>query len=167
MAQRQSPEPLIVRMRVDGVAETLKAFRDLPKEASAELRQAALGLSRDLALKVQAAGLSEGRQASELAGTVKAKFDRTPSITVGGTKALGRNRTPAWRLLIGSEFGMEGQGGKGAGTRNFAPHGFAHRQSPQGIWIFPTVRAAEGEIAAGWSAAADEIVRKFTEGGEA
>lgn len=163
MAQRDAG--LDLRIRLDGAQETLKAFRALPKEASTELRDASLNLSRILAAKIADAGRAQGGQAALLAGTVKAKYDRVPAVKVGGTMGLGRHRTPAWRLLIGSEFGHGGQGGAGRGSRNFAPHGFPARHSPQGIWIFPTVRENEGEIGKAWLEVADEIVQRFTAGG--
>lgn len=162
MARRN--EGLQVRMQIDGVQETLKAFRALPKEANAELRRASLEISRLLAQRIAAAGRREGGQAALLAGTAKAKYDRAPAVKVGGAKAVGRHGTPAWQLLIGSEFGHGGQGGKGEGSRDFAPHGFERRQSPEGIWIFPTVRRNESDIAVRWQQAADLIVRKFGEG---
>ncbi len=156
-----NPPPLQIRIRLDGANEALRAFRALPKEASKEIRDASLALSRQLAQDIALEGRHQGAQAALLAGTVKAKFDRVPAVTAGGLGAVGRNGTPAARLLIGSEFGHSGQGGKGKGSRDFAPHGFEPRHSPQGIWIFPTVRREEASIGRAWLQAADEIVRRF------
>lgn len=144
-------------VRIDGAQTTLKAFRDLPKEASDELRDAAQGLSEKMAGWVRAAGQAEGRQASLLVGTVKAKRDRLPYMVVGGTKRIGHawpggGRAPAFALLFGSEFGS----GRG--------HGFLPHRGKVGYWIFPTIEAHEGEIAREWGKAADEVLDRFSSG---
>ncbi len=157
-------EGLSVGVGSSGVRETLGAFRDLPKDATKELRKAALELSRELARYIAAAGTAEGGQAAALAPTVKAKFDRIPAVVIGGAKPVGRNRSPATDLVIGSEFGHAGQGGRGKGTRDYAPHGFRPRNAT-GLWIFPTLVQHRGDIAARWQAAAEAIVEQFSEGG--
>jgi hypothetical protein len=156
-----SPENLALKIQIDGMRETLAAISKLEKDASKELRKETLQLSRLLSRRIRAAGNQRGGQAAALAPTVKARFDRVPSVIVGGKGAVGRHRTSARDLLIGSEFGHSGQGGKGIGTRNFAPHGFRHRNSPRGWWIYPTVAANQDEIARTWQSIADRIVTKF------
>lgn len=152
------PPPFRLDVRVDGAQQTLAAFRALPKEASDELRTAATDLSTLLAGRIAAAGQSEGRQAAKLAQTVKPKRDRVPALTVGGTKKLFRGRKDgksreAFRALFGSEFGSN------------RGHGFKPHVGKGSYWIWKTVEANQSEIAAGWTAAADGIVAKFTEGG--
>lgn len=144
-------------MRIDGAQATLAAFRDLPKEASDELREKSLELSDLMARWLQGAGSAEGRQAALLAGTVKAKRDRLPYVMVGGTKRIGRawpgaGRAPAYQLLFGSEFGSS------------RGHGFKPHRGRAGYWIFPTVEAEESTISRKWNEAADEVVAKFTSG---
>lgn len=146
-----------IDMRVDGARETLAAFKDLPKEASAELRKAALDLADMLAQRVKAAGAAEGRQAALLVGTVKPRRDRIPSITVGGTTAVGRSwpkrgRGKAFELLFGSEYGGRG-------------HGFKPHRGRFGYWINPTVEAEQDAVGREWLAAADRIIAAFTNGG--
>jgi hypothetical protein len=150
-------ESIGIDMRVEGARETLEAFKALPKEANNRLREAALRLSELLAARVRTAGAAEGRQAALLVTTVKAKRDRIPSITVGGTKALGRawpkrGRAKAFELLFGSEFGAS------------TGHGFKPHRGQQGYWIFPTVEASQAEIGREWLKAADDIVLAFVEG---
>lgn len=152
----QRRESISVDMRVEGARETLEAFQALPKEASQQLREAALTLAELLAQRVASAGRAEGRQAALLADTVKAKRDRIPSIVVGGTKPLGhawpkRGRGKAFELLFGSEFGAKG-------------HGFKPHRGAQGYWIFPTVEASQAEIGREWLKAADDIILAFVEG---
>lgn len=155
------PNSLAIRMRLEGADDVLRAIKGLPKEATRELRQASLELSKGLARDIAQAGRRRGGQAALIAGTAKAKFDRVPAVKVGGSAKRGRNRTPASDLLIGSEFGHSGQGGRGPGSRNYAPHGFGRRASPNGLWIYPTVRRREADISAAWLKAADAVIAKF------
>lgn len=145
-------DSLTITLRVDGIRETLAAFKKLPKDASDALRDRTKELSRDLATAVQASARVEGRQAAALASTVKARRDRVPVIVAGGTKRLGRNRKPAYKLLFGSEFGANR-------LRQYKPH--LGRGS---YWFFRTVEDEQVTIAAAWGKAADDIVRAFGEG---
>lgn len=152
-----SRDSFVIGVRVDGAQQTLTAFRALPKEASDELRAAALDLSTLLAQRVAAAGTAEGRQAAKLAQTVKPKRDRIPAFTVGGTKKLFRGRKDgtgmeAFRALFGSEFGGRG-------------HGFKPHTGKGSYWIWTTVEANQAHIAEEWRGAADAIADRFTDGG--
>lgn len=163
-AQRR---PLDLTIRIDGARSTIAAFRELPKEASDELRDKALELSELMAGWVRAAGRAEGAQAALLAGTVKAKRDRLPYVLVGGSKRIGHRwpgagKAQAFALLFGSEFGAGGAGGRGKGSGDFSPHGFKPHSGRAGRWIFPTVETHSQQIAAKWQEAADEIVERFT-----
>lgn len=159
-------QALTITLRVDGIRETLAALRKLPKDASAELRKASLEISRSVAEKAKAAGQREGRQAAAVAKTVRAQRDRVPAVVAGGTKRIGRHKTPAFRLLFASEFGQNRRTGwyaarryAGSAGRQYRPH-----QGRQGIWFFPTVEAEQADIARRWQAAADEVIEKFGEG---
>lgn len=142
---------LDIGIRIEGVRETLRAFNGLPKEASNELRDAALDLAGLMATSVKAAGAREGSQAALVATTVKATRDRVPVVQAGGTKRLGSRRAPAWKLLFGAEFG----------SNRYTQFPRRH-QGSAGIWIFPTIEAESSAIARRWEQAADRIVRAFT-----
>lgn len=144
---------LTVKIHIDGLQQTLRAFSKLPKDASNELRLEALELSKMIASKAADAGRAEGRQAALVAGTVKAARDRVPVVVAGGRKRLGRNREPAYKLLFGSEFGA-------TRLKQYKPH--VGRGS---YWFFKTVDDNREEIADAWNDAAERIVRKFGEGG--
>lgn len=157
MAPPANP-PMRIDMRVEGGRALLAGFRALPKEASAELRESALRLSTLLAQRVAAAGQAEGGQAAVLAQTVKARKDRIPSFTVGGTKRLFHGKKDgsqkeAFRGLFGSEFGSN------------RGHGFKPHRGAQGYWIWPTVIQNQAEIAAEWKAAAQRITDKYNSRG--
>ncbi|MEV0726004.1 hypothetical protein AB0I37_24900 [Micromonospora purpureochromogenes] len=157
---------LTFTLRIDGARETLAALRKLPKDANNELRQASLAISRAVAEKAKAAGAREGGQAAAVARTVRAQRDRVPAVVAGGTRRLGRHKTPAFNLLFASEFGQNRRTGwyaapkyAGSAGRQYRPH-----RGRQGIWFFPTVEAEQADIARRWQQAADEVIEKFGEG---
>ena len=140
---------LTITLRVDGIRETLDAFRALPKDASNELRDAAMDISRDVATAASSSGRAEGRQAALVATTVKARRDRVPVIVAGGTRKLGRNRVPAYKLLFGSEFGS-------SRLRQYRPH-----VGKGSYWFFKAVEDQQAATAKRWGEAADRIILKF------
>ena len=144
---------LVVTVQVDGARETLAAFRALPKDANNELRDASLKLATVLAGRAQTSARAEGRQGRILAPTVKARRDRLPVIEAGGTKRIGRNRKPAWKLLFGSEFGSNR-------LRQFKPH-----LGSGSYWFFRTIEDNQAYTDQEWRRAADAVIRAFSAGG--
>lgn len=140
---------LTVKVRIDGLRETIAALSRLPKDANDEIRAAATALAKDMATAAAAAGRLEGRQAALVAVTVKAGRDRVPVVNAGGTRRLGSNRAPAYKLLFGSEFGANFY-------KQFKPH-----VGSGSYWFFQTIDDQQAEISAAWLAAADEIIEKF------
>ena len=100
------------------------SISELRQNTNRRLRQAAGDASRGLIPELQAAASSSATpQARIVAASVRIKSDRLPAVQVGGSRRIGHRRTPAGRLLWGSE----------VGGRNFAaPTGGAY-------WIAPTV----------------------------
>lgn len=143
---------LTVNVRIEGVKETIAAFRKLPKDASKELREKSLDLSTLIANRARVAGMSDSPQSALMAPTVKPLKDRLPAVVVGGSSRVGRNRVPAYKVLFGAEFG--------ASLPQFRPH-----QGRNGYWFFPSVEANEAAISRAWLKAADDTIRKFTAGG--
>lgn len=145
---------LVVTLRIEGARETLRAFKSLPKEADAALRDASQRIAQTLAGRIKTAARSEGRQAALLASTVKARRDRLPAVVAGGVKRVGRNRKPAYKLLFGSEFGSNR-------LKQFKPH--LGRGS---YWFFRTVEDGQSDLSRQWSKAADEVARAFVRDGD-
>ncbi|MBN6037479.1 hypothetical protein [Amycolatopsis sp. 195334CR] len=148
-------DSLTIRVNVDGLRPTLRALAKLPKDASNELRDASLRLSQVLAARAKADGMGDPAPQSPLvASTVKAQRDRVPVISAGGTRRLGRNKAPAYKLLFGSVFGSNSY------AQFHRPHG-----GNSAYWFFPVVEESAAEISAAWNRAADAVIRKFSEGG--
>jgi hypothetical protein len=140
---------LTIKLHITGVRDTLKAFRDLPKEASDELRKNSLALSRALAKKVEAAGRSDSPQSALVAGTVKANKDRVPSISAGGNKKLGSRKKSAFKILFGSEFGS-------SRLKQYRPH-----VGQGSYWFFKAVEESQPDIDRQWNKLANDVIRKW------
>lgn len=159
---------LTVKIQIDGVRETLAAFKALPKNANAELRDASQKLATVLAAKAKIDAVSHGGpQGVLIAPTIKAAKDRVPVVQAGGTRKVGRNRVPVYGVLFGSVFGYHGRSGwfaaqrfRGNVRRQFRPH-----RGQAAYWFFPLIESEAPRISREWNAAADEVVRKFSEGG--
>lgn len=156
-------QALTVRVRISGVQETLAAFRQLPKDASAALRDAAKAIASTVARSARAAGRATDAQSAAVSATVKPVRDRVPVVQAGGATRITSNRVPAYQLLFGSEFGANGRyGWYGASKyadsegRQFSPH-----QGQEGRWFFPTVEREQPHIDRAWGKAADDIIRKW------
>jgi hypothetical protein len=142
---------LTMTVRIEGVEETLRAFRQLPKDANNELRDRAKSLAQTLAGKVKAAAASDpSPQAALLVPTIRARRDRVPVIAAGGSKRVGRKRVPAWAVLFGAEFG----------SNRFTQFGKPH-SGRQGSWLFGVADREAATIEREWNAAADEVARRW------
>lgn len=145
---------LVVQVRVEGIGAALAAFKYLPKDATKRLRTETLALVEDLAARARADGMADGAPQSRLvATTVKAERDRVPTISAGGTRRLGRNRAPAYKLLFGSIFGSNQY------KQFHRPHG-----GRAAYWFFPIVEEELPRIGQAWKNVVDGIVRDFSEG---
>lgn len=142
-----------VTVNAPGMRATLAAFRALPKEASDELRTAALELSELLAGKARAAAGGDSAQAALMAPTVRVVRDRVPAVQIGGSKRVGRHRVPAWKILFGAEFGSHR-------LPQFRPF------TKSGYFFFPLIETEQGAIAREWQQAADRVIGRFTAGGD-
>jgi len=131
------------------VRRILKAFRDLPKDASDELRDANQRIADALAAKVAAAATASDAQSALMAQTVQSRRDRVPVVVAGGRQKVGSRRTPAYKILYGSEFGA-------TYWRQFRPH-----RGAASYWLFRTVRENEDDTVTDWAHVAEAIARKW------
>ena len=150
---------ITVRVRISGARETLAAFRDLPKDASDELREANKQISDELADKIRSAAGGSDEQSALMVRSIRATRDRVPSVTAGGNrrvgkqsrKSSGQDYTRASDILFGANFGA-------STLRQFRPHTGAGEDD---YWFFRTVEANEERIAGEWGDAADRVLTKW------
>lgn len=152
-------ETLTLRIHASGVRETLAAFRALPKQADAQLRDASQDIA-DAMARAARTGSRIDAQSAAVGKTVKVVRDRVPAVQVGGSAVVTSSGARAYQLLFGSEFGARGRFGWFAHPRyadspgrQFKPH-----QGTDGRWFFPAVEGQVPAAIARWSKAADEIV---------
>lgn len=143
MAEKRT---LTVTIRITGLRETIRAFKNLPDDASTELRAASLSIAGAVAVDIRQAARTNA-QSGLLAPTVRPARDRVPAVQAGGTRRVGSNRVPAYKVLFGSEFGAKT-------LKQFRPF-------TDSYWFFRTVEEKQGYIESEWLDAADEILRKW------
>lgn len=142
-------ETLRGAVRVEGLTETLRAFKELPKEASQELRVQTNEISDFIAMRVRQAGKAHSRQAALVADSVKSYKGRTPEVGGGGMKRVGSNRQPVHKILFGAEFGSNT-------LRQFKPH-----RGQMGYWFFSTVEDNKDELYEAWLDVVDHVASLF------
>lgn len=142
---------LTIRVSIKGARETIAAFRALPKEASAELRDASTRISQTEAVKIRAAATSSSKQSALVASGIKARRDRLPAITVGGAKRVGRNRKPLNKIMYGANFGA-------TYLHQFRPHRGAGEDD---YWFFSTVEKDLPRMIDQWGRAVDKVLRRW------
>lgn len=159
---------LTVTVKIEGAREILRAFSVLPKDAQKAIRDHSQELARKLVPKAYVDMVAHGGpQGPLLASTIKAVRDRVPVISMGGTRKLGRNHAPAYGMLFGSVFGMNGYSGwfSAARYRGSSGHQYRPHRGQEAYAFFPLVEREAATISREWNAAADEVMRKFSEGG--
>jgi hypothetical protein len=132
---------------VEGLNDVLRAFRALPKEASAELRKASQGIAeRHMAPAWQNAALyNAGPWGQVIADSVKVRRDRVPAVQIGGNRKVLSGGGTATMVRYPSS--------SGEGKNSFAPF-------ERTDWLTKT-RAYAPAALQEWGRAVDEIVRKW------
>jgi hypothetical protein len=137
----------LVEAYVDGLNEVLRAFKALPKEASAELRTASMKIAeRHMAPAWRNAALYyAGPWGEVIADSVKVKRDRVPAVQIGGNRKVLSGGGTATMVRWPSDTGQ--------GRESFAPFETTN-------WI-SNVRAYQPDALREWGAAVDRIVNKW------
>ena len=146
----------IVEAYVEGLNEVLRAFKALPKEASAELRQSSMEIAdRHMAPAWRNAALYyAGPWGEVIANSVKVKRDRVPAVQIGGNRKVLSGGGTATMVRAPSDLGQSGKWyKKEEGERSFAP-------IEQTTWI-NNVRGYQPAALREWGAAVDRIVKKW------
>jgi hypothetical protein len=137
---------------VVGLNDILRAFRALPKGASAELRTASMAVAeKHMAPAWQNAALNyAGPWGQVIADSVKVKRDRVPAVNIGGArKALSGGASPNM-VRFPSDKGNRGRAGIAT------PPAFG-----QGTDWMGNVKQYQGPAMQEWAAAVDRIVMKW------
>ena len=137
----------IVEAYVDGLNDVLRAFKALPKEASAELRKSSMEIAdRHMAPAWKNAALYyAGPWGQVIADSVKVKRDRVPAVQIGGNKKVLSGGGTATMVRWPSDTGQR--------RESFAPF-------EQTNWI-SNVRGYQPAALREWGQAVDRIVRKW------
>lgn len=133
---------------VEGLNELLRAFRALPKEASAELRKSSKSIAeRHMAPAWREAALNgAGPWGEQIAASVKAASDRVPAVRIGGNRKVFSGGASATMVRYPSDSGQK--------RDSFAPF-------ERTDWI-RDVRAYQGPALQEWAQAVDRIVAKWS-----
>lgn len=144
MAEKRT---ITVTVRITNLRETLRKFKDLPKDADKDMRAASLSIAGVLAVDIRNAARANA-QSALMVPTVKAQRDRVPTVVAGRERRVGRNRVPAYKVLFGAEFGSHR-------LAQFRPF------NGDGYFFFPTVDEKRDYIDREYNEAADEVLRKW------
>jgi hypothetical protein len=155
-APRRTSRPLVINVTIEGLRPLLRAFRDLPADASAELRDEAGKIAADMVGWISSAARGDSRQAALVAGTAKVLRDRVPAVSIGGASKVGtgtgRNRGRAYQILFGANFGARTY----PQFRSWAGKG-------NDYFIFRNIEAHEREIENRYLDAADRVISKWSQ----
>lgn len=136
------------------VAGLQRKLRALPKDATAELRDASVAIAEAVAADARTRAFGVGRSYSLVAHTIRATRDRVPVIAIGGSQRIpGRqgDRQTVGDVMWGSEFGGQGR----PTTMQFLPH-----LGQTGYALWPTVRERSEETAEAYGQALDDALAK-------
>jgi len=161
----QSSRSMNVQLRIDDkdLKDFLRVMNSMGKEANTELKKEVLKISEMTATTLRFSASSKRQKI--IANTIKARYDRLPTISIGGSKKItgySRNGGTVGDMLYGVEFGARKgylrNGGRSFPTRsNPTPSG-----GNNGWWIFPTLRKVQPEIRRRWYQAVDELIEQWS-----
>lgn len=137
---------------VDGLNGILRAFRALPKEASAELRTASQAVAdKHMAPAWRNAALNyAGPWGQVIADSVKVKRDRVPAVNIGGARKKFSGGASPTMVRYPSDKGNQGRAG------DATPSAFGEGTS----WM-ANVKQYQGGALEEWAKAVDQIVLKW------
>ena len=137
---------------VVGLNEVLRAFRQLPKEASAELRQASRQIAdRHMAPAWRNAAMYyAGPWGEEIAASVRVSRDRVPAVAIGYQKKVFSGGASSIMVRYPSDKGRSGRSGERV------PAAFGDGSD----WL-SKVKAYQPAAIREWASAVDGVVRKW------
>jgi len=131
---------------VEGLADTQKRFRRLPKDIKAAADDEVRAVARFVANETQAAASTRAEQ--KVAKTIKAQKN---SVSLGG----GGRKQAAGNMALGTEFGGRGR----STTQQFRSH-----RGTQGYFFWPAIRRNSTKIKEMWDEMLERILRDMNGG---
>lgn len=147
----------VIRVKVEGAEQVIRALRKLPTDAKVAMRTEAKDIATSLTDWIKADARRHGRQSARVAPSVReGREGFWPVVTASSS---GR----AKGLLFGAVFGMKRHSGwyrhkryHGSPGHQFGPYiGFP------GYWFFSTAEKHQPWVTSEWGKAGDEIVRRW------
>jgi hypothetical protein len=135
-----------VGIRVEGLNETLRAFRRMPADASKAIRVQSYEIAQHVAR--DASGGFVTAQARPLIDAIKPQNDRVPTIAFGGNASSGLSGGAKLGDLIGANFGS-------IRYKQFPP-----KRRPD-YYIYAAIQRDGHYIIETWTKAVDDIARDF------
>lgn len=162
---KQSARTMNVTLKVDDkeLLALLKAMNAMDKESKYELKREVYKISEMTATALRFGAVSKRQKI--IANTVRARWDRMPMVSIGGTKKMsqraryGDGGGTVGDALFGVEFGAHKpflRNGGRAFPRRSVP--FGSKGGTRGYWIFPTLRKMQPEIRRRWYQAVDDVI---------
>jgi hypothetical protein len=151
-------ERISASVQVEGVQETLRAYRRLDKDAQKKAKDKVKQVSEVLAKRIRSSAPADPRYAA-LQQSVKAGRDRVPVIRVGGraTPKVSGGGGPR-ELVIGMEFGADQNG---PNSWRFPPRTPRRGRGNAGYWIFPTATREQNNIVKLWQDSLDPVLKEW------
>jgi hypothetical protein len=155
-------ETVKIGLQTQGLKETLRAFKQLDKDASKEAREKSQEIANKMAGYIRSSlGRAGDVRVDNLAVSVKSGRDRVPVIRIGGraTPRVSGGGGPG-QLVIGMEFGADQSG---PNAWRFPPRTPRKGRGNEGYWIFPEAKRRQREIVKLWFDAMDGVIKKWSD----
>lgn len=163
MARSTATTKLAAGAVVDGLNETLKAFRGIDKEADKAIRTEVKKIADMFAREISAAGRSRSKRDAFVAESLRGTRERTPVIKIGLARRMPVSRPgPGPRasdLMFGMEFGARQNGPNGW---RFPPRTPRLGRGNEGYWIYPTARKQHTRAVDMWAAALEKVAAEWS-----
>lgn len=149
------------------VRDLLSDLKKMDKESQTTLKDQVASISKWTAQGMIAKSYSAPmpKQAAIVASTVKARRDRLPYVSIGGSGGTKTSSgATAGELVIGNEFGAYPTSKAGAfpnGGRRFPYRSPREGRGNAGYWIFPALKEMQPEISRRWWKAAEDIFKQW------
>ena len=137
---------------IPGLNRLLRDLRKLPKESQAELRDASRDIAdRHMVPAWREAAMGAGPWGSAIAGSVRARRDRVPTVVIGSNRRTLSGGGSPTMMRFPSAFGQ---------VRAAIPPAFTRTE-----WMSKVKPAYIGPAMGEWGAAVSRVCRDFNTGG--